>query len=527
MGEAGAVAHKLAWAVAFLALSAGVCAAPAPPVAKLDSGLISGAAVDEIVVFRGIPYAAPPVGALRWRAPRRLQPWSGVREASAFGPSCPQAGPEGVADITRYGGAPEPTSEDCLTLNVWAPAHSQHAAVIVWIHGGSGRMGSGSLPFYSGAAFAEDGVVLVTINYRLGHLGAFAHPGMNADAKNDAGIGNFGMMDQIAALQWVKRNVTAFGGDPRNVTIAGESSGGISVLTLATSPAARGLFAKAIVESAGGWYPPPTGQEDAEKRGQQIALAAGARTGATLDQLRAIPARTIAAVAGPAVAEPDDRLLAESPTTAIAGGREAAVPLLIGVNNGEDSLLDTPGAMKKALAAAKPDQIANVQKLYGPGTSPEMALRHQLTDGLAAAPARWIARLWSRRAPVYLYRFEHVDEWRMPKRTRAAHGAEVFYVFKTLDQKLDDPPSPTSADEKLANEVHARWVAFAKTGSPNAPGLVAWPVYSPDSDPWLVFGQNKTSVQHQVLKPQLDWYEDQIAPLIWLFRAKAWWHRHF
>jgi para-nitrobenzyl esterase len=200
---------------------------------------------------------------------------------------------------------------------------------------------------------------------------------------------------------------------------------------------------------------------------------------------------------------------------------------LIGVNNGEDSLLDTGNSLKKALAAAKPDKLAEVQKLYGPGTTPEMALRHQLTDGLAAAPARWVATQWSRRAPVYLYRFEHVDEWRRPKRTRAAHGAEVFYVFKTLDRKLDDPPSPTAGDEKVAAEVHARWVAFAKTGSPNVVGLPTWPTYSPQSDPWLVFGQKETGVQHHLLKPQLDWYDDQIVPMLWLFRAKSWWDRHF
>lgn len=432
-----------------------------------------------------------------------------------------------MKDITRYGGAPEPTSEDCLTLNVWAPVHARHAAVMVWFHGGSGRMGSGSLPYYDGSSFAQDGVVLVTVNYRLGHLGAFAYPGMREEGKKDGYVGNYALMDQIAALQWVKRNIAAFGGNAHNVTIFGESSGGISVLTITTSPAARGLFAKAIVESAGGWYPPPANQADAEKRGKEIAAAAGAPAGATLNQLRAIPARKIAAVPGSSIPEPDRRLVTESPTTAIAGGREAAVPLLIGVNNGEDSLLDHGDGLKKAVANLKPDKLARIRTLYGADTTPEMAVRYQLRDGVAAAPARWVAARWSRRAPAYLYRFEHVDEWRMPKRTRAAHGEEVFYVFKTLDRKLDDPPSPTPGDEKLADEVHARWVAFAKTGSPNVTGMTVWPLYSPNSDPWLVFGQTKTTVKHDVLKPQLDWYQSQITPVIWLFRIKAWWSRHF
>lgn len=500
--------------------------AQAAPVVGLDSGQIAGAATGNILVYRGIPYAAPPVGALRWKPPQHVAHWPGTREATAFGSACPQAGAEGVSDITRYGGAPEPTSEDCLTLNVWAPQQAHRAAVMVWFHGGSGRMGAGSLPYYDGSAFARDGVILVTVNYRLGHLGAFAYPGLSAEGKKLGGVGAYAMMDQIAALQWVKHNIAAFGGDPNNVTIAGESSGAINVLQLSTSPAARGLFAKAVVESGGGWYPPPTGQEDAEKQGREFAASLGAPN-ASLEQLRAIPARTVAAAKAPTSAAPDPNLLPESPTTAIAGGRQVYVPLLIGVNNGEDSLLDYGDAMKKAVAGLKPDQLEKLRKVYGPNLTPEEAIRHQLTDGLAAAPARWIAGQWSQHAPVYLYRFEHVDEWRMPKRTKASHGAEVFYVFKTLDQKLDDPPSPTALDEKVANEVHARWVAFAKTGSPNVQGLVPWPAYAKDSDPWLVIGQKDTTVQHHLLKPQLDHFEGEIAPLIWLFRAKSWWTRHF
>ncbi len=509
-----------------LAILAGIPMSAAP-VIGLDSGRIGGVAAGDIVIFRGIPYAAPPVKALRWRPPQKVAAWSDVRDATAFGPACPQAGAEGVTDITRYGGAPEPTSEDCLTLNVWAPEHAKRAAVMVWIHGGSGRMGAGSLPYYDGTAFARDGVVLVTINYRLGHLGAFAYPGLSQEGKALGGAGNYAMMDQIAALKWVKHNIAAFGGDPANVTIFGESSGGISVLSLATSPAARGMFAKAIVESGGGWYPPPVGLEDAEKQGKEFAAAIGAPANATLDQLRAIPARTIAAAKAPTTPAPDAKLLPESPTTAIDGGRHAYVPLLIGVNNGEDSLLNYGGGMKKALAGLKPDQLEKMRKVYGPELTAEEAIRHQLADGLAAAPARWVATRWSKNAPVYLYRFEHGDEWRMPERTRAAHGGEVFYVFKTLDKKLDDPPAPTPGDEKLAGEVHARWVAFAKTGSPNGPSQVTWPAYSTESDPWLVFGQKNTTVQHHVLKPQLDYFEGEIAPLIWLFRVKSWWSRTF
>ena len=500
---------------------AGPCVSAPPPVLALDNGRIAGEAAGDIVIFRGIPYAAPPVGELRWRMPKKAAPWAGVRDATKFGLPCPQASTEGVTDITRYGGAPEPTGEDCLTLNVWAPAHASHAPVMVWIHGGAGKFGAGSLPFYDGAAFARDGVVLVTINYRLGHLGSFIHPALAAEAGQERGA--FAMMDQIAALQWVKRNISAFGGNPGNVTLAGESFGGISVFMLATSPVARGLFNKAIVESGGGWYPPLPKLEDAEKGGEKIAGTAGAPPHPTAKQLRALPTNVVAKAQGPAEASPGRAVFPEPVTLAIAAGHQATVPLLIGVNDGEDSLFDIEVSMKKAQAAAKPEDIRNIQKLYGAGTTLEKALRYQFRDGMITAPARWVAAQWSSVAPVYLYRFEHVDENRRPQRQRAAHGDEIFYVFKTLDHRMDNPPPPTPGDRMLANQIHARWVAFVKSGVPNVHGAPAWPAYSKDSDPWLVFGLNTTSVQHKVLRPQLDYFEDKITPMLWLLRLKDWW----
>ena len=234
-------------------IATGPCASAPAPVVALDSGRIAGETAGDIMIFRGIPYAAPPVGELRWRVPQKVAPWNGVRDATKFGLPCPQGSLGNVKDITRYAGAPEPTGEDCLTLNVWAPAHASHAAVMVWIHGGASIVGAGSLPFYDGASFARDGVILVSINYRLGHLGTFIHPALLAEAGPERGA--FAMMDQIAALQWVKRNIAAFGGNPGNVTVAGQSSGGVNVFSLVTTPVARGLFNKAIIESAGGWFP--------------------------------------------------------------------------------------------------------------------------------------------------------------------------------------------------------------------------------------------------------------------------------
>ena len=489
---------------------------PIAPIVDIETGKIAGEASGDIDIFRGIPYARPPVGALRWRAPQKADAWGGVREAKEFSPSCPQGFAEGVSDIRQIGGAPEPTSEDCLTLNVWAPAGTKRAPVMVWFHGGAGKIGAGSLPYYDGASFAKDGVVLVTVNFRLGALGAFAYPGLVEEAaRHGEPSGNYALMDQIAALAWVKRNIAAFGGDPGNVTIFGESSGGISVFCLLAAPSARGLFQKAIVESGGGWFGPPASRADAEKRGTEIAKAAGAPENATLAQLRALPAPALTRVEGEVAGVPDDRLMSESITTAIASGRVAAVPLIIGVTDGEDSLIDR--AISKANAVIDDDKLAKLRAIYGTNLDRETAARLQFRDQLGTAPARWVAAQWQ--APAYLYRFEHVSESYRPERKRAHHGAEIFYVFRTLGREPDRVSVPTRSDEELSVEMHARWVAFAKTGVPDAAQYLAWPAYSP-ADQWMVFGQEHTSVKSHVLKPQLDWYERQIWPLILWFRAR-------
>jgi para-nitrobenzyl esterase len=514
--------RRLATLSAILPLLAVVPGGPAtaaePALATIASGRITGEAAGEISIFRGLPYAAPPVGPLRWRPPQPAASWGAVRPATAFGPSCPQQGPAGEVDITRYGGAPEPTSEDCLTLNVWAPAHpAKPAPVMVWFHGGSGRMGAGSLPYYDGASFARDGVVLITVNYRLGQLGAFAHPALTREAGKDGPLANYALMDQIAALKWVQHNAAAFGGDPGNVTIFGESSGGISVLSLTAAPAARGLFHKAIVESGGGWYPPGS-LAAAEKAGEKAAVAAGAPANATVEQLRALPVRAIAAIPN-AAGGPDKRMVREGLTISIDAGRVAPVPLMIGVNSGEDSLLDYGDGMAKAKAAAKPGVLAKVRELYGLDND-EAAIRAQLRDGLLTAPARWVAGKW--RQPAYLYRFDYVDEGRRPTRRTAPHGGEIFYAFQTLDRKPDGGPPPTAADERMAQEVHARWVAFARTGSPNLAGASEWPAYSRKEDRWMIFNQNGVAAaEAHPLKKQLDWHERRTTPLIFLLRLKT------
>jgi para-nitrobenzyl esterase len=241
---------------------------------SIDTGVLIGASDAVVRTFKGVPYAAAPVGAQRWRPPRPALRWTQPRQATEYGPACPQFAPPGVTDILRYGAAPEPTSEDCLTLNVWAPKGAANAPVMVWIHGGAGRMGAGSLPYYDGTSFARDGVVLVTVNYRLGHLGSFAHPALTRAAAAGEPLVSYSLMDQIAALEWVRRNIAAFGGNPRNVTLFGESAGALDTLVLMTTPRALPLFHKAIVESGGGWFP-PSYRKDAEKCGVEMATKAG------------------------------------------------------------------------------------------------------------------------------------------------------------------------------------------------------------------------------------------------------------
>jgi para-nitrobenzyl esterase len=501
---------------------------PAQPTVTVSSGALAGRVEDGVVVFRGVPFAAPPVGPLRWRPPQPPAEWSGVRDAARFGPACLQGHPRGLTDVTPYGGAPEPTSEDGLTLNVWAPLHAAApAAVMVFFHGGSGIFGSGALPYYSGAAFARDGVVLVTANYRLGALGGFAHPALTQAARADGDLmGAYATMDQMAALRWVKRNIAAFGGDPGNVTIFGESAGAISVLNLLTMPLARGLFDKAIVQSGGGWFPAGPSRKRAEAAGVEIGAACGVPADGSVEALRAIPGQQLMDVTLPGAGFTDPRLAPEGLTSAIAAGRHAKTPLMIGVNSGEDSLLDSGDGLARLRADIKPRVMARLRSLY-PGADDETLARNYFRDGVGTAAARWVARRWSRKAPAHIYYFEHVDEAARGRRERAPHGSELFYVFETLGLQPASigASAPTAGDRGVAADMHARWVAFAKQGDPNAEGLSPWPSCRPARDFWLVFGQERSSAHERLMQEQLDWYERRTAPLILMLRAQAVWRR--
>jgi para-nitrobenzyl esterase len=384
---------------------------------------------------------------------------------------------------------------------------------MVWLYGGANTYGADNLASYDGTAFARDGVLLVTVNYRLGALGFFAHPALTAEAAPDAPLVSYGLMDQIAALRWVQRNIGAFGGDPGNVTVFGESAGGIDVLNLLAIPSARGSFSKAIVESGYGWEEPVT---LAQREAQGTALAAsldlpGAQ--ATAGALRAVPVQKIVAAQsglwGPAV---DGRLMRETSAEAFARGHAAPVPLLVGSNSFEASLLvafpDVPlPAVPAPLRAA----------YAGEATDDERSLQFALfTDGFGAAPSRWFAARGSARAPAYLYYFSYLPIARRTLQRGANHASEIPYVFDSLEKIPGRAPLLTDSDRAMAALMHRCWIAFAKTGAPGcSAGGRTWPTYTPATDELMEFGIESGLRQH-FRQRQLDALEalrrDQLGP---------------
>jgi para-nitrobenzyl esterase len=491
-----------------LALAAAVCAnvAMAQPQKTItvatDAGPVVGEAGDRANVFRGIPFAAAPTGALRWAPPQPVKPWTTPRMAQENGPSCPQ--PMNPDGSPNFGGANGPMSEDCLQLNVWAPPKAKAAPVMVWIHGGGHRWGAGWI--YGGENFARDGVVVVTINYRLGALGYFATPEIAAAAKAGEPVGNYGLMDQIAALKWVQRNIARFGGDPKNVTVFGESAGGMSTLALLATPAAKGLYAKAIVESGAGWFAPKT-LADKEKE-SAAALAKAGITATSVGDLRALPYEKLIPVNDDFQPFTDGRLMTETASQALAGGRFADVPLIIGSNSGEDSLMG-PGPIPPArLAAVIP---AAARPIYKDEGSDEAMARAMFTDRIMGGPARWVAAKASGGAPSYLYYFSYVGSRFPPSKTHASHADEIQYVWEYWGRRT--PASMVNAkDQEVASLMHACWVAFAKTSAPKCGGQ-AWPAYTPAGDQLMEFGK-ESGVRANFRKTQLDAVQSVVLPTL-------------
>ena len=500
------------------AMGAGTVASPqtpapvqTPTVVRVESGELQGVVDDGVASFKGIPFAAPPVGELRWRPPQPAARWTGVRQAAEFGADCMQGrfGPPPAA------GAPAPPapSEDCLFLNVWRPASATSAAklpVMVWIHGGGFVCGSGSFPMTSGAQFAKHGVVLVSLNYRLGRFGFFAFPALRRERPEET-KGNYAYMDQIAALQWVKRNIAAFGGDPDNVTIFGFSAGGVSVHSLLASPMARGLFHKAIAESGGSRDSVLTARpmrEDgvdpnypvsAETIGITFARSMGIEgtDPAALASLRALSAdKVLQGASAPAGANApfiettpilDGKLVTETAETAYKARRQPRVPLLLGSNSADTAGNRIKATTKEQLFARYGQWSAQAKAAYDPDGSADLAaLVAKANDDFGQAePARFAANAFAANgSPVYLYRFSYVQTaMREQARAGAPHGGEIAFVFDTLSAGRGGAPTPE--DEAVARIAHSYWVNFAKTGDPNGPGLPAWPRHDPSKD--LIF----------------------------------------
>ena len=485
-------------------LGTGVATAQAAPQATTAAGIATGARSDGVAVFRGLPYAAAPVGGLRWRAPEPAASWTNVRAATAFGKACPQDRSLSVDQA----GDPGPTSEDCLFLNVWTPRAEPDARlpVMVWIHGGAFVIGAGSQNLYDGTALAKRGAIVVTFNYRLGALGFFSHPALDRPEPN--GPVNFGLLDQIAALRWVQANIAAFGGDAGNVTIFGESAGAQSVLALFASPLARGLFQRGIAQSAYGI--PSHTRAKAQAAGVGIANAVGLGGAvATLEQLRAIPADRFAELAkGKLSLSPNlvvgDAVLPEAILTAFQRGREAKLPLIVGSNSDEASVAVAfgvdPAALMKRLGAAR----VAIKPLY-PGLDNQAALgREVVTDVVFAAYARRIAYLHSTRAPTWRYHFSRVaDNLRAQLASGVPHGGEIAAVFDLGDGCGCLGAPLTEADRAASRRVADYWVAFARDSMPAADAPV-WPRDGRQRAETLVFGPDGIVPRTDFRKRRLD-----------------------
>lgn len=479
---------------------------------KIASGALQGTRENNLSVFKGIPYAAPPVGELRWREPQPVAPWSDVRPANAFGNACIQSGSVTLEGAGRVG----ETNEDCLYLNVWTPNPDPNAKlpVMVWIHGGALVLGAGSLPLYDGANLAERGAVVVTLNYRLGPLGFFSHPALDRDIPN--GPVNFGLLDEIAALKWVQENISAFGGDPNNVTIFGESAGAQSVLALFASPLARGLFQRGISESPYGI--PSHTRAQAQAVGINVANAVGLNgADAALDDLRAVPAEKFAALnqKGTTLAPSfvtGDAALPQPILDTFQQGGEAPVPLLIGNNSNEATVVELfgidPAKLIERLGVAK---IA-LKPLY-PGVTDDSDLGRQLIrDLIFTAFVKRIADAHALRAPSWRYYFSYMPEKLRDRQPGVSHGGEIVFVFDTFDNSPIYKAIVTDADRAMAQRVGDYWFAFAGTGKPEPQNEPAWSPATKANDTVMEFG-DVPALQTNFMKTRLNVFVDLLNTL--------------
>jgi para-nitrobenzyl esterase len=471
-----------------LALSTPAFAA-AGPVVDAPSGQVQGVSEGGVDAFKGIPYAAPPVGPKRWAPPTPAPHWPGLRDASKFGPACFQPSSHAV---NIYADPPAAMSEDCLSLNVWTPKGARNAPVMIWIHGGALTSGYSSESMYDGSALARQGIVVVSINYRLGVLGYLAHPGLSAE-QPDGLSGNYGLLDQVEALRWVKRNIKAFGGAPAQVTIAGESAGGLSVMYLMASPPARGLFARAIAESA---YMISTPELKRAAHGSPSAEDLGAALAARLKTpdvaaLRAMDAQAITDTAAASGYLPlgvvDGKTLPGQLVEVFDKGEQAHVPILAGSNSGEIRSLTvllppTPASAAdydKAIHAGYGDLADAFLKLY-PSSDIKESMLATTRDAMYAWTAERLVRSQTAIGqPSYLYRFDHGYPAADDKGLHGFHASELPFVFGALDRTPPYWPKvpQTATEQKLAEAMSSYWASFVKGGQPKATAEPAWPAF--------------------------------------------------
>ncbi|HEY1837338.1 MAG TPA: carboxylesterase family protein [Rhizomicrobium sp.] len=490
---------KRLFAVLCVAAALGLAASSASyakgaPLVNAPAGTLKGESEGALNVFEGIPYAQPPVGPLRWKPPMPLPRWDGIKTTTAYGPGCFQLQSKKLVSI--YSEDPMPVSEDCLTLNIWAPADAHNAPVFFWIYGGALWGGASREALYDGAPLAQHGMIVVTINYRLGVLGWLAHPELSAESP--LGIsGNYGLLDQIAALHWVKDNIAAFGGDPANVTIAGESAGGLSVMYLMASPLARGLFAKAIAESAYMVSTPELkqaryGSPSAEESGVQLAAALHAPN---IAALRAMDPATLTAGAAAARFAPfgvvDGHVLTGQLVDIFDKGEQADVPILAGFNSGEIRSLRMlappvpPSAAdyEKVIRARYGDLADEFLKLY-PSTDMQESIWATTRDALYGWTAeRLVRKQTALGQPSFLYFFDHGYPAADAAGLHGFHASELPFVFGATDRTAPLwPKIPATAQEtKLSDAMMEYWSSFARTGHPEAAGEPAWQAFDSTS----------------------------------------------
>jgi para-nitrobenzyl esterase len=527
-------------AVVFGSLSCSTTAPPpalatsAAPTVEANGERLLGTFVGDgagLAVFKGIPYAAPPVGDLRWKPPQPITPRQGVQPASEFAPACFQGYGENsfLSYIAKTLGR-DPTqvpvlssvSEDCLYLNVWTPnlGGESRRPVMVWIHGGANVGGSASEPLYDGASLARQGVVVVTINYRLSVFGMLAHPALTAESEHGSS-GNYLLLDQIAALQWVRKNIAAFGGDPGRVTVFGESAGGADINYLLASPLARGLFQRAVIESVGYAAANYRTLREAEPVGESVAKTVGAAGSEdVLKALRAVPPeellRTWFTIRTIGISAPnvDGWVLPDAPARIFERGEHNRVPLIIGFNTDEWTTLRhywpnvTLDGFHQVLRMVYGPLADRAIELYPAATDAEAASASDRwqTDWYFACPSKFVADRMARFGdPVRFYEFSRRVKAPGGELLGAYHGAELSYVWNNLAVETWVPHQPS--DQELADTMSAAWVRFAVTGDPNGGGLPAWPLYDSAEERFLEFGDT-VSVGSGVRTGYCELFED-------------------